>query len=114
MNRAALGIRLLLIRIGQGTPLPLDPPKRFVVAGPYRYVRNPMLLGMGLALLGETVWWQSWVTLWYAAGVAAAAAAWVRLAEEPELGRRFGSSYAEYRARVPRWLPRLPERRKRH
>jgi protein-S-isoprenylcysteine O-methyltransferase Ste14 len=40
---------------GEGTPLPLDPPQKFVAVGPYRYVRNPMYLGMAFALIGEAI-----------------------------------------------------------
>src|SRR5437762_12873516 len=31
-----------LVRRGEGTPLPLDPPQRMVVAGPYAYINTPL------------------------------------------------------------------------
>src|SRR6266849_624951 len=40
---------------GLGTPAPWDPPRRLVISGPYRWVRNPMYLGMGIALVGEAI-----------------------------------------------------------
>src|SRR4029077_16678638 len=40
---------------GLGTPAPFDPPRKLVITGPYRYVRNPMYLGMGVALLGFAI-----------------------------------------------------------
>src|SRR5438132_3030131 len=40
---------------GLGTPAPFDPPRRLVVSGPYRWVRNPMYIGMGVALIGEGI-----------------------------------------------------------
>src|SRR5258708_20241123 len=30
---------------GEGTPAPFDPPRKFVAAGPYRFVRNPLYVG---------------------------------------------------------------------
>src|ERR1700737_211963 len=40
---------------GFGTPAPFDPPRRLVVTGPYRWVRNPMYIGMGIALIGAAI-----------------------------------------------------------
>src|SRR5229473_2029942 len=54
---AALAIASILTFafIGKGTPAPFDPPRRLVVTGPYRWVRNPMYIGMGIALIGEAI-----------------------------------------------------------
>jgi protein-S-isoprenylcysteine O-methyltransferase Ste14 len=38
---------------GKGTPLPLDCPQKLVIAGPYKYVRNPMAvagIGQGISV----------------------------------------------------------------
>jgi protein-S-isoprenylcysteine O-methyltransferase Ste14 len=88
---------------GRGTPLPLDPPRTLVVAGPYRYVRNPMYVGALLALLGYAAWFQSAWLLGYAGAVALAFHAFVVLYEEPHLGRVFGEAYRRYCEAVPRW-----------
>src|SRR5438445_12748925 len=45
--------------IGKGTPAPFDPPRKLVVAGPYRWVRNPMYIGAGLVLLGAAMFYGS-------------------------------------------------------
>jgi len=33
------------LKIGKGTLVPVGPPKKLVVDGVYRYVRNPMIIG---------------------------------------------------------------------
>jgi protein-S-isoprenylcysteine O-methyltransferase Ste14 len=91
---------------GRGTPLPLDPPRRLVVAGPYQYVRNPMYVAAILVLLGQAIFHAAASLLWYAAGFALAAHALVVGYEERSLAHRFGADYAAYRAAVGRWLPR--------
>jgi protein-S-isoprenylcysteine O-methyltransferase Ste14 len=91
---------------GRGTPAPIDPPRRLVVAGPYRYVRNPMYVAALLILVGQAVLFESVSLLWYAAGFGLIAHAFVVGYEERTLARRFGTDYAAYRAAVGRWLPR--------
>src|SRR5207237_8053766 len=51
----ALWCILTFVLVGKGTPAPFDPPRRLVVAGPYRYVRNPMYIGAGLAMAGAAM-----------------------------------------------------------
>lgn len=93
---------------GQGTPVPLDPPRRFVATGPYRFVRNPMVLGLWLVLLGESALYRSQAILWYTLCLMVLATAFVRYWEEPDLERRFGETYRAYRRQVPAWIPRPP------
>src|SRR6267142_2437965 len=92
--------------VGRGTPAPFDPPRRLIVRGPYRRVRNPMYLGAGFALLGAAVFYGSFALLAYAGCFMLAAHLFVIGYEEPALRRRFPSEYDEYRGRVGRWWPR--------
>lgn len=90
---------------GRGIPLPVDHPKRLVVTGLYRYVRNPMYLGVLLFLLGEVLLFQSRTLLLYTLGWLAVVHLFVVLYEEPTLRHKFGASYDRYRAAVRRWIP---------
>jgi protein-S-isoprenylcysteine O-methyltransferase Ste14 len=110
---AGLGSALVLwciltfVFVGQGTPAPFDPPRRLVIRGPYRFVRNPMYLGAGLALAGAALYYTSLPLLGYAAAFLLTMQGFVRLHEEPTLRRTFGDDYAAYCNRVGRWWPRL-------
>jgi protein-S-isoprenylcysteine O-methyltransferase Ste14 len=93
---------------GRGTPAPFDPPRRLVVRGPYRFVRNPMFIGAALALGGAAMYFASpWLAV-YDALFVAILHLFVVAYEEPHLARLFGDDYATYRSRVRRWLPRAP------
>jgi protein-S-isoprenylcysteine O-methyltransferase Ste14 len=94
---------------GRGTPAPFDPPRKLVVKGPYRYVRNPMYIGMLLVLAGEAVLMSSMFVLLYTLLLWIASHLFVVFWEEPRLRRRFGERYEKYSEAVPRWLPRKPE-----
>jgi len=94
--------------VGRGTPAPFDPPRRLVVRGPYRFVRNPMYVGAGTALAGAALYYQSLSLLAYVALFIVATHLFVVWYEEPTLSRLFGDDYAAYRARVRRWLPSWP------
>jgi len=93
---------------GLGTPAPIAPTKFLVTTALHRYVRNPMYLGVALAILGQAVMFRSLHVAEYAAVLLMIAHVFVVLYEEPTLSRQFGESYEEYRRAVPRWLPRLP------
>lgn len=95
---------------GRGTPAPIDPPRRLVIRGLYRWTRNPMYLGVGSILLAEALYFASKPLLVYAGFVLACFHVFVVAYEEPALARRFGASYDRYRASVPRWLIRVPPR----
>ncbi|WP_241237243.1 methyltransferase family protein [Brachybacterium saurashtrense] len=95
-----------MAQLGRGTPLPGAMAHHLVIAGPYRWIRNPMAVagiaqgaGMGL-LLG------SWLVLLYAVAGGVLWHVLVRPAEERDLAERFGQEYVRYRARVRCWLPR--------
>jgi protein-S-isoprenylcysteine O-methyltransferase Ste14 len=94
---------------GRGTPAPFAPPKRLVVVGFYRHVRNPIYVG------GAAGWIGLWIVFGHAslpAIVAVAAVAlgvhlFVILYEEPTLRGKFGADYEAYCQNVRRWWPRL-------
>jgi protein-S-isoprenylcysteine O-methyltransferase Ste14 len=92
---------------GLGTPAPVAPTRRLVVSGLYRFVRNPMYVGVLAAILGQALLLGRRVLLGYAALVFVAFSAFVALYEEPTLRRQFGPEYDDYRAHVGRWWPRL-------
>ena len=91
--------------IGRGTPAPFDPPRRLVIQGPYRFVRNPMYIGAGLALAGAALFYESLPLLGYTAFFLLATHLFVVSYEEPTLRRTFGQEYEAYCRRVRRWWP---------
>jgi len=97
----------LFFKVGEVTPAPWDPPKRFVVLGPYRHMRNPMITGVLLVLLAESLFFQSWPLACWMCVFLIGNAIYFPLVEEKSLKKRFGEDYAAYCMNVPRWLPRL-------
>jgi len=96
----------LFARVGQGTLAPWDPTRRLVAVGPYRHVRNPMISAVAAMLFGEALAFGSWVVALWALLFVLVNHVYFVVSEEPGLARRFGASYATYKAGVPRWLPR--------
>jgi protein-S-isoprenylcysteine O-methyltransferase Ste14 len=97
----------LFTTMGQGTLAPWDPPRRLVVRGIYRHVRNPMISGVFCILLGEAMLFGSRPLLYWFVLFVLANALYIPLVEEPGLARRFGADYLRYKQNVPRWIPRL-------
>ena len=98
------------VRRGHGTPTPYDPPRRLVVAGLYKYSRNPQYVGVILVVLSEAVLSGRTLLFGYAVFLAVGYHLFVRFYEEPTLRRMFGEDYVQYCAVVSRWLPRRPTR----
>ena len=90
---------------GRGIPLPIDHPKQLVVTGLYRYVRNPMYVGVLIFLIGEVILFRSMNLLIYTACWFAFVHLNVILWEERLLRHKFGDSYTHYRPTVRRWIP---------
>jgi protein-S-isoprenylcysteine O-methyltransferase Ste14 len=98
---------LLFARVGQGTLAPWDPTQRLVAVGPYRHVRNPMISGVLLILVGEALLWRSGALALWAGAFLLINHTYFLLSEEPGMEKRFGESYRIYRSHVPRWIPRM-------
>src|SRR5215208_5892112 len=104
----AIGLALFLSSLrrfaneGNGTLAPWDPPRKLVVRGPYRYVRNPMISGVLFVLLAETMFLNSRAQLWWTLTFLVANLVYIPLLEEPMLRQRFGEAYVEYCGHVPR------------
>jgi protein-S-isoprenylcysteine O-methyltransferase Ste14 len=97
----------LFARVGRGTLAPWDPTQRLVAVGPYRHVRNPMITGVATILAAEGLFLGSRLIAAWLGVFALINHMYFLYSEEPGLARRFGASYQEYKASVPRWLPRL-------
>jgi protein-S-isoprenylcysteine O-methyltransferase Ste14 len=94
---------------GRGTPAPFDPPRRLVLRGPYRWVRNPMYVGMGIFLIAEALMLPMIrrEMLILIAVMWALITLFILVYEEPTLRRLFNGDYVDYCRHVRRWLPRL-------
>jgi protein-S-isoprenylcysteine O-methyltransferase Ste14 len=97
----------LFFTVGDGTPAPWAPPRHFVAKGPYRYVRNPMIISVLLMLLGETIFFGSFPILIWCIIFWIMNTIYFIWFEEPSLVLRFGNDYKQYKKKVRRWLPRL-------
>jgi protein-S-isoprenylcysteine O-methyltransferase Ste14 len=98
---------ILFVKLGKGTPAPWDPPKKLIIQGPYHYVRNPMITGVVLILSAEALLLKSWpIAIWVTLFLIGNAIYFPPV-EEKGLEKRFGNEYRNYKANVPRWIPRL-------
>lgn len=93
--------------VGQGTLAPWDPTQKLVVFGPYRHIRNPMISSVAMMLLGQALFWGSWIIALWAGIFILINHVYFIYSEEPGLEKRFGDKYLEYKASVPRWIPRF-------
>jgi protein-S-isoprenylcysteine O-methyltransferase Ste14 len=109
----ALGVFLVVRTVslfalaGKGTLAPWDPPQKLVVRGVYQYVRNPMVTGVFLLLLGEALLFSSPLLLGWCLIFLVPNLLYIPFVEERGLERRFGDAYRAYKRYVPRWIPRI-------
>lgn len=101
-------VSITFVSRGKGTPVPLIPPTEFVAGGLYRWVRNPMYVGLLLVILAEAVFFRSAWLLLYAFLLWLPVHSATVFIEEPQLERRFGNAYLKYKSATPRWIPRPP------
>jgi|HubBroStandDraft_1064217.scaffolds.fasta_scaffold12668_5 protein-S-isoprenylcysteine O-methyltransferase Ste14 len=95
------------VRVGRGTLVPTNATEHLVVSGAYRYVRNPMYLGVMTSLVAEAVLFHSAELVVELALAMIGCHLFVCLYEEPTLAKRYSKEYAEFKRNVPRWLPRF-------
>src|SRR5688572_4294080 len=96
-----------MVRKGRGTPAHVDPPKKLIVNGLYRYVRNPIYVGALLVQLGFILWSGSGLMIVYFLLFTLAYQILIVLIEEPILRHMFGEEYLAYCRQVPRWIPKI-------
>jgi protein-S-isoprenylcysteine O-methyltransferase Ste14 len=104
---AGLNIAFLMVKKGKGTPLPMDGTQNLVVAGAYKYVRNPMALFGGIQVISVGLWLGSFFVIAYAMIGILIWQLFARPAEEKDLEKRFGESYIRYKKEVRCWIPRF-------
>ena len=95
------------VAVGRGSLVPALPPQHLVVTGLYRYVRNPMYVGVLMVIAAEALLFQSRELLVYFAFVCLSMNLFVVLYEEPRLTRTFPVEYPVYKLHVRRWILRL-------
>jgi protein-S-isoprenylcysteine O-methyltransferase Ste14 len=96
----------------KGTPVPFNPPPEVVTTGPYRYARNPMLTGVFLFLFGLGFAVDCFSLVVFFTPLFILVNVWeLRQIEEPELVKRFGSTYIEYQRQTPMFIPGLGRNR---
>jgi protein-S-isoprenylcysteine O-methyltransferase Ste14 len=92
----------------RGTPVPFNPPPKLVTFGPYAYVRNPMLAGIFILLFGLGALFQSLSLVFLFTPAFIAVNVWeLKTIEEPELEKRLGEEYIQYKNRIPMFIPDL-------
>ena len=92
---------------GLGTPAPVFPTRHLVVSGLYRYVRNPMYVGVVWLIFGQGLFFGCVGVLKYGIAVWTAFHLFVLVCEEPTLRSAYGPEYEDFCKNVHRWVPRL-------
>jgi protein-S-isoprenylcysteine O-methyltransferase Ste14 len=90
----------------RGTPVPFSPPPKLVKTGPYKHVRNPMLTGLFIQLFGFGFIFNSLSLIVIFTPLFIIVNVWeLKRIEEPELKKRFGKEYLDYKKQVPMFFP---------
>jgi len=94
-------------KVGHGTLAPWNAPQKLVIRGPYRHCRNPMISAILFILIGESILFNSMNIMIWAIIFFTINTAYFLLKEEPDLQKRFGTAYSEYKKHVSRWIPKM-------
>ncbi len=91
-------------KLGKGTPAPIEPPRKIVTEGIYRYTRNPMYLGYFSIVTGQAFFFGDILLFAYLLFVILLINVYLLFFEEPALKKRFGKEYEDYVSQTPRWI----------
>lgn len=92
----------------KGTPVPFNPPPKVVTTGPYARIRNPMLTGIFITMFGLGILLRSVSLVFIFTPLFVLFNVWeLKAIEEPELEKRLGKEYVEYKKKVPMFIPWL-------
>jgi protein-S-isoprenylcysteine O-methyltransferase Ste14 len=95
----------------KGTPVPVNPPPKLITDGPYAYSRNPMMTGLFMAMAGIGIFFGSVILTFFMTPIFVLMSVLeFKYIEEPELEKRFGNVYTEYRKRTPIIIPGIPRK----
>lgn len=97
----------LFKNVGKGTLAPWDPTSKLVIRGPYKHCRNPMITAVLFILLSEVMFFGSGNILIWAFSFFVINTIYFKVKEEPDLIKRFGKEYLDYRTEVPMWIPSI-------
>jgi protein-S-isoprenylcysteine O-methyltransferase Ste14 len=109
----AIWSNVSLFKKGEGSPVPLKETqtKVLVMEGPYKYTRNPMIFGYVLFWIGLGFLFKSvFLLVGFTLIITIALIIIVKLWEEKNLERRFGSSYIDYKSKVSFLIPLPPKK----
>jgi protein-S-isoprenylcysteine O-methyltransferase Ste14 len=93
-------------RMGQGTPIPFDPPKRVVSSGPYAFVANPMQMISSLFMLLLAVHAGSWALAFLAAMFLVYEGAYASWFNRANIAKAMSGEWGAYRGAVDEWQVR--------
>lgn len=96
-----------LMKDGEGQSGLCVQTEALVKNGPYRFLRNPMSLGIVVILLGESLYFSSIALFLYMLLVWAGMAYYIKNVEEYALANKYGQSYIDYKMDVNPWFPKL-------
>lgn len=98
---------IIFYKIGKGTLFPKVTmhTNHMVIVGPYKYVRNPMILGVFIILVGEALFFLSFSIFLYSIGFLIINMIYMPLSEEKGLKARFGEEFLQYKKQVRSWIP---------
>lgn len=96
----------------KGTPVPFNPPPKLVSDGPYAHARNPMLSGVFILLFGLGILIRSFSFIFIFIPLFIVLNVWeLKAIEEPELAKRLGEEYLEYKHKTPMFIPNFRQGR---